>query len=229
MRFVSTRLPLLRARAIAVAAVTALLSATSATAAGDSFTVRTTPEGVAAALAVAATKADLGKPASWTGGFVTVKPATDAYCADYRPRYSDLVVTGLVTTQFIGHGFYIRSQTKTLQTEKMVRLHWQRTIRSPHWLACSTATSKRTQGTKSHFVSLRRLALPQIAPYGAAFREISDVQTTTGKVRVAFDTVEIASKRTEITLTTSAPLELAPGLLTSEIVLAKVLLSRTRA
>ena len=38
--------------------------------------MRTTPEGIAAALSVAPVKSDLGKPASWTGGFVTVKPAT---------------------------------------------------------------------------------------------------------------------------------------------------------
>ena len=213
----------------AAAIVIALVATTTATAAGDSFTVRTTPEGIAAALSVAPAKSDLGKPASWTGGFVTVKPATDAYCANYRPRYSDLVVTGLVTTQFIGHGLYVRSQSKTLQTKEMVRLHWQRTVRSPHWLACSVATYKRTESAKSHFVSLRRLAIPRIAPYGSAFRVISDVTTTTGKVRVAFDTLEIARGRTEITLTASAPLALAPGLLPSEILLAKVLISRARA
>jgi hypothetical protein len=111
----------------------------------------------------------------------------------------------------------------------MVRLHWQRTVRSPHWLACSVATYKRTGSAKSHFVSLRRLAIPRIAPYGSAFRVISDVTTTTGKVRVAFDTLEIARGRTEITLTASAPLALAPGLLPSEIALAKVLISRARA
>ena len=179
--------------------------------------MRTTPAGIAAALSVAPVKSDLGKPASWTGGFVTVKPATDAYCANYRPRYSDLVVTGLVTTQFIGHGLYVRSQSKVLRTKEMVRLHWQRTFRSPHWLACSAATEKRTQNAKSHFVSLRRLEIPQIAPYSSAFRVISDVTTTTGKVRVALDTLQIARGRTEITLTASAPLALAPGLLPSEI------------
>jgi hypothetical protein len=215
--------------ALAAGIVIALVTTTTATAAVDSFTVRTTPEGIAAALSVAPAKSDLGKPASWTGGFVTVKPATDAYCANYRPRYSDLVVTGLVTTQFIGHGLYVRSQSKTLQTKEMVRLHWQRTVRSPHWLACSVATYKRTESAKSHFVSLRRLAIPRIAPYGSAFRVISDVTTTTGKVRVAFDTLEIARGRTEITLTASAPLALAPGLLPSEILLAKVLISRARA
>ena len=213
----------------AAAIVIALVATTTATAAGDSFTVRTTPEGIAAALSVAPAKSDLGKPASWTGGFVTVKPATDAYCANYRPRYSDLVVTGLVTTQFIGHGLYVRSQSKTLQTKEMVRLHWQRTVRSPHWLACSVATYKRTESAKSHFVSLRRLAIPQFAPYSSAFRVISDVTTTTGKVRVALDKLEIARGRTEITLTASAPLALAPGLLPSEIALAKVLISRARA
>ena len=215
--------------ALAAATVAALVATTTATAASDSFTVRTTPEGIAAALSVAPAKSDLGKPASWTGGFVTVKPATDAYCANYRPRYSDLVVTGLVTTQFIGHGLYVRSQSKTLQTKEMVRLHWQRTVRSPHWLACSVATYKRTESAKSHFVSLRRLAIPRIAPYGSAFRVISDVTTTTGKIRVALDTLEIARGQTEITLTASAPLALAPGLLPSEIALAKVLISRARA
>jgi hypothetical protein len=215
--------------ALAAGIVIALVTTTTATAAVDSFTVRTTPEGIAAALSVAPAKSDLGKPASWTGGFVTVKPATDAYCANYRPRYSDLVVTGLVTTQFIGHGVYVRSQSKTLQTKEMVRLHWQRTVRSPNWLACSAATYKRTDTAKSHFVSLRRLAIPQFAPYSSAFRVISDVTTTTGKVRVALDTLEIARGRTEITLTASAPLALAPGLLPSEILLAKVLISRARA
>ena len=70
--------------------------------------------------------------------------------------------------------------------------------------------------------------IPQIARYSAAFRVISDVTTTTGTVRVAFDTLEIARGRTEITLTASAPLALAPGLLPSEIALAKVLISRAR-
>jgi hypothetical protein len=214
--------------ALAAGIVIALVTTTTATAAVDSFTVRTTPEGIAAALSVAPVKSDLGKPASWTGGFVTVKAVTDAYCANYRPRYSDLVVTGLVTTQFIGHGLYVRSQSKTLRTKAMVRLHWQRTVGSPHWLACSAATSKRNAGAKSHFVSLRRLEIPRIAPYSSAFRVISDVTTTTGKVRVALDTLQIARGRTEITLTASAPLALAPGLLPSEIALGKVLISRAR-
>jgi hypothetical protein len=216
--------------ALVVAGVAALLAATSAGAAGNAFTVRTTPEGTAAALAVAPAKSDLGETAAWTGGFVTVKPATDAYCANYRPRYSDLVVTGVVTAQFIGHGIYVRSQSRILQTADMVRLHWRRSIRSPHRLACSQATFARTGGNvKATFVSARRLAVPQIAPYSSAFRVMSDVTNAAGTTRVALVTLEIARGRTEITLTASAPMALAPGLLPSEIALGKVLMSRARA
>ena len=53
--------------ALAAATAAALVATTTATAAGDSFTVHTTPEGIAAALSVAPAKSDLGKPASWTG------------------------------------------------------------------------------------------------------------------------------------------------------------------
>ena len=214
--------------ALAVAFAIALVGTATATAAGDSFTVRTTPAGIAAALSVAPVKSDLGKPASWTGGYVTVKPATDAYCANYRPRYSDLVVTGLVTTQFIGHGLYVRSQSKVLQTKEMVRLHWQRSFRSPNWLACSAATEKRTQ-MRSRISSPCGACDPAHRALQLGLPPHLGCDDDDREVRVVLDTLQIARGRTEITLTASAPLALAPGLLPSEIVLAKVLISRARA
>jgi hypothetical protein len=198
----------------------------SAGAASESFTMRVTPAGTKAALAVTPSKADLGKASTWTGGFVTANPVTDRYCKNYRPRYSDLVVTGTTTVQYIGHGVYLRSQAKVLRTKDMVKLHWQRSLRSPNWFACTLASEK-LMGGSSHFVSLRRLAIPgTIAPYSVAYRVISEVTTATGKVRVALDTLEIASGRTEITLSASAPLAKASGLLPSELILGKALLGR---
>jgi hypothetical protein len=226
MRCVTRRLRS-RVLGLAVATLAVLVATATATAASDSFTLRVTPAGTAAAVAVTPVKADLGKASTWTGGFVDANLITDLPCANYRPRYSDLIVTGVATAQFIGHGLYVRSQSKILQTKQMVKLHWQRSIRSPQWFACSVQTYKKMGGS-THFVSLRRLTVPQFAPYSSAFRVVTDVTTGSGKVRVALDTLEIARGRTEITLSASAPLAQAKGLLPSEIALGKVLISRAR-
>jgi hypothetical protein len=212
--------------ALAAVTVTTLIAAATVTAESDSFAMRVTPAGTKAAVAVTPSKADLGKASTWTGGFVTANVVTDRYCKNYRPRYSDLVITGTTTVQYIGHGVYLRSQARVLQTKDMVKLHWQRSLRSPNWFACTLASDK-LMGGSSHFVSLRRLTVPgTIAPHSVAYRVVSDVVTTTGKVRVALDTLEIARGRTEITLTASAPLARASGLLPSEIILGKALIGR---
>jgi hypothetical protein len=212
---------------VAALAVCSLTVSGSAGAASDSFTMRVTPAGTKAALAVTPSKADLGKASTWTGGFIDARLVTDRYCKNYRPRYSDLVVTGTTTVQYIGHGVYLRSQARVFRSKDMVKLHWQRSLRSPNWFGCTLATDK-LMGGSSRFVSLQRLTIPgaAIAPYSVAYRVVSEVATATGKVRVALDTLEIARGRTEITLTASAPLAQASGLLPSELILGKALLGR---
>jgi hypothetical protein len=213
-------------RVLALAALAVLASEASATAGKNSYTVRTTPAGQAAARAVVLRASDVGS--GWKGGPVKPDLSVDPPCANFHPRYSDLVVTGAAATHYLQPGLAVRSDVAILRTPKMVALDWRRTYGTARYIACARTNLRKLQSKTTHVVALRRLSFPHIATYSSAYRATLDVKTKAGTVPVAVDILAFGSGRTEVVMTTTMPLASVPTLAQNELVLARMLASRIR-
>ena len=211
----------------ALAAVAGLALAAAAFAAAKQ-PIRFTPAGQAAARAVVLQRADLGSASGWTGGAKKPDLSSDTHCANFHPKDSDLVLIGAAETDWQHAGLEFDSEAQVLQTPKMVQLDWQRTVLSPHLLPCLRETLAKAGGASAAVVSVARLAFPQVAPYTRAFRTVVEVTSGTQKVRVLIDVVLIGRGRTEVTLTTTAPLAAEAVVRPAELRLARLLASRLR-
>ena len=88
-------------RRVGVSAVVCAVLALAVTAGalGDSYTVRYKAADQAAARAVVPRRADLGTTAQWKGG--PAKPDLSSLtCPGYRPKQSDLIVTGAAASEW---------------------------------------------------------------------------------------------------------------------------------
>jgi hypothetical protein len=199
-----------------------------ATAGSDNYTMRMAPSGKAAARAVMLTQSDVG--AGWTGGLVKPDLSIGARCANYHPRLSDLVLNGAAKATYKQPGFGLSSAAQVLGTANMVRLDWQRSVASPHFIACMrTAAVKAAKHFKATVISLRPLAVPRMGDFSGGYRMVIDYAAKNGKVRMVIDTVAFASGRTEMALTTTMPITGVATLVPNEAVLAKLMLARARA
>jgi hypothetical protein len=215
-------------RVLTGAAIAALVSVPTATAGRDSYKLRMTAEGQAAARAVMPSKTDVGAPADWTGGPTKPDLSNDLKCANYRPKVSDLVVTGAAAVSYKQPGLVISVHAAVLASERMARLDWKRSIGAPHYADCSRAKLRKLMTGKQTFISLRRLAIPQLGTVSAAYRTVADVKTKIGKVRMAIDVLIFGRGRTEMALITTMPLASVPTLAPNELVLARTLVGRIR-
>jgi len=211
---------------LAAAFAAALACAATAFAGSNTYKLRISPEGTAAARAALLTKSDLGS--AWTGGPVKPSAFKPEVCANYHPKYSDLVLTGSAAAVFKQPGLYVRSEAGVLQTAKMVERDWARSIASRNYLACERTVGKRRSTPKEKFVAIRQIRIPAIGTHSALFRLITDVKTKTGTVRVASDVMLIGQGSSELTLMTVMPLASVPLLFPNELVLAKTMLRRVR-
>jgi hypothetical protein len=213
---------------LAGAAIAALVSVSTATAGRDSYKVRMTAEGQAAARAVMPSKADIGAPSDWKGGPTRPDVSNGLKCANYHPKVSDLVVTGAAAVTYKQPGLVISVQAAVLASGKMARLDWKRSVGARHYADCSRAKIRKSMTAKQTFVSLRRLAIPHLATVSSAYRTLVDVKTKIGKVRMAIDVLIIGRGRTEMAMITTMPLASVPTLAPNELVLAKTLAGRIR-
>lgn len=205
----------------------ALVSATAATAGGDAYTVRMTPDGQVAARAALLTQADLG--GGWEGGPSKPQLSTGLHCRTYHPRLSDLVIVGAASAQYRQPGLQMHSDVQVFRTEKMVALDWRRTAAATRFLACLRATAKNAATTsRLRFVSFRPLRVPAIGTRTAAYRTIFDARAPEGTIRLAVDIIAFTHGTTELMLTTTMALASAPTLVQNEIVLARTLAARVR-
>jgi hypothetical protein len=111
----------------------------------------------------------------------------------------------------------------------MLRLDWQRTVRSPHFLACLRAHARKNWTGKNRFVSLRPLIIPESTPGTTAFRLVLKVTRNGNSVLVALDTIALARGKTEVALSTIMPLAGVPTLFPNELVVFKALAGRVPA
>jgi hypothetical protein len=214
---------------VVLAATAAMVPALALAALADKEQIHLTASGQAAARASVLRKADLGTSGSWTGGSVKPDLSSSLPCSTFQPKQSDLVLNGAARTHWTQPGLSIDSEAQVLRTAHMVTLDWQRTVLAPELLPCLRSGLGKSVGTSARVVSVRRIAFPHVATYANAIRVLVDVPTTSAKVRVFVDVVVLGRGRTEITLTTTAPLLLDASVRPAETRLAKILVARVRA
>jgi hypothetical protein len=182
----------------------------------------------AAAHAAVIRRSDLGST-GWKGGARKPDLSPGPSCPNYDPKQSDLVLTGAARTEYSKAGLDFESQTGVLQTERMVRLDWERSALARGVLPCLSSVLKKSVGTGTKIVSARKIAFPHVATYSAAFRFVIDVRSSGAAVRVMIDLVAVGRGRTEITLTTTAPYAARAVVAPAEVRLAQLLVGRIRA
>jgi hypothetical protein len=184
----------------------------------------------AAARGVVLRKADFGGVPGWSGG--VKKPdlsSSGPSCANFHPKSSDLVLTGVAETEFHNGGVYIDSEAQVLQKPAMVKLDWQRSVLAPGLLPCLRKFLAKAVGGNATVGAIKRLGFPRLARYTAAFRMPLDINTAGATVRVMTDLVLVGNGRTEVTLTTIAPWDGRVVLKAAEVRLARLLASRISA
>ena len=174
-------------------------------------------------------KADLGSPSDWKGGPVKADISTMPGCPNFHPKHSDLVLAGAAAVSYVNAGITMRSDSEVFATAKMLQLDWQRTVRSPHFLACLRAHARKNWTGNNRFVSLRPLVIPQMTPDTTAFRLVLNVTRKGHSTLVALDTIALARGKTEVALSTIMPLAGAPTLFPNELVVFKTLTGRVPA
>jgi hypothetical protein len=217
-----------RALGIAGAAFAALAFTTSALAGSDSYKLRQTTAGKAAARAAMLQKADLGSPGDWSGGPVKADISTMPACRNFHAKHSDLVLTGAAAASYVNAGITMRSDAEVFATPKMLQLDWLRTVRNPHFLSCFRANARKNWTGKNRFVSLEPLVIPDAPPGTAAFRLVLRVTRKGETMLVALDTIALARGSTEVALATIMPLAGVPTLFPNELVVFKTLAGRIR-
>jgi hypothetical protein len=184
-----------------------------------------------AARAALVRRADLGP--RWKGGGKLrdrLNVAADAECSNYRPRVWDLVITGAASKVFTHpSGLHISSQSKVLQTPRMVRLDWKRSMEHTNTVSCLRRIIARVYARLGiTFVSLNRRPFPRLAPYSTRFRVIAKVRSGRTAPFVV-DVVVLGKGRHGLTLTVTAPLRYRATAERVEVRVAKRLLARARS
>jgi hypothetical protein len=219
-----------RRGAIAAVGVIALASAAGAPAGGgNKEQIRFNAADQAAARAVVLRMSDLGSAQGWKGGARKPDLSSGPACPNYNPKQSDLVLTGAAHTEFAQAALDFDSEADVLQTARMVRLDWQRSVLSPGVLPCLRSYAAKSAPAHTRIVSIERLAFPHVATYSAAFRLVSDVGSSGSTVRVLADIALVGRGRTEVVLTTTAPYAARVPVRAAEIRLARILAARIRA
>lgn len=219
-------------RTAALAAALAVACTFAATAVGreaDREHVKLTAAGQAAARAAVLRRADFAG-SGWVGGRAKADlPGAGPSCGGYRPKQSDLVLTGIAKSEFSGNGFQVTSEAQVLKTRRMVALDWQRTVLAPGMTACLRSSLAKSFGSRAKLVSFAQLAFPRLGPYARAYRAVVDVHATAGTVRLLSDLVLVGRSRTEVTLSLSGAAQAKAVLARADRAFARLSLKRIRA
>jgi len=195
----------------------------------DKEKIQLTDAGQAAARAALLRRTDLGATSGWTGGPKKPDLSSTPPCANFNPKQSDLTLNGAAEAVYRHPaGLQFDSNVQVLATSHMVALDWQRSVLAPGLIPCLKTGLAKTIGSSARVVSVARIPFPKLATYSAAFRAIIDVTSGTTTVRVMADVVLVGRGRTEVTLTTTAPLASVATIAPAEVRLARILVSRIR-
>jgi hypothetical protein len=194
----------------------------------DKEKVRLTKADQIAARAIVLRIADLGGPGrGWVGGPKQPAAPSSITCATFRPKQSDLVLTGHAESDFKQTGLEFDNQVEIFRSARMVKLDWQRTIRNRQLVPCLRRLFATGLPAGEKFVSFRRIAFPKSGPYSVAYRALVDVGVGS-TVRVMIDFALVGVNRTEITLITTAPYSAVGAVSSAEARLALVLAARAQ-
>jgi hypothetical protein len=214
------------ASAVTFALTTAVVSLAAD---GNKQKIRFNAADQAAARVAVLRKSDLGSGTGWTGGARKPDLSATESCPNYNPKQSDLVLTGAAETRFALGTLVFDSEAQVLETARMVRLDWRRSVLAPGVLSCLRSTMSKSTPAGTTVLSIQKLGFPHIAQYTAAFRLVIDVRSSGGTARLLVDVVLVGRGRTEIILTTSAPFAARVSVKAAEIRLARILVGRVRA
>lgn len=211
-------------RAAFTAAIAAALTFAAA-ALADQWQIHRTAAGNAAAHAAVVSRADLGSATGWTGGYKKPDLSSTPPCGTFHPKQSDLVVIGAAASAWSHQGLELDSQANVLQTAAMVRTDWRRTVIDPRATACLRSSLGKELGKNAKLVSFGVAAFPHVASLVRAYRAVVAV----GGTKVSVDVIAFGKGRTEMELTTIAPLGASAVVRLAERRLAEKLVARAKA
>jgi hypothetical protein len=157
-------------RTLLIAAVTAVVSlAVAAGAAADEYQYKPDPADQATAKLGVLGRADIDPP--FQRMTIPGLSSTDTNCPDFRPRRSDLVITGEAESAFGEKGVSaIYTVTDVLQTSEMMETAWRRELLAPGAADCGRFIVARGLRGSARVVSFKRLAFPRRGSHTLAYR-----------------------------------------------------------
>ena len=184
----------------------------------------------AAARAAIIRRADLGSK-RWTGGPIKPDLTAPQTCRNYRPKQSDLVLTGVAESNFRQSLLRsIDSEVKILRTARMVSIDWRREQLSPGVLSCQRRLLRNSFGPTARVTSFARVPFPHIAPYVAEYRAVVESALSKGeRPRFVVDLVLVSRRRSELSLVSLAPFEARKQVAADERRLIRLMLTRAKA
>jgi hypothetical protein len=192
----------------------------------DKEQIHLTSAGQKAAQAAVVSRADIGTAPGWTRKVKKPDLSSTTGCANFDPKQSDLVLNGAAEVEWSRPGIDFDSESQVLQTPAMVKLDWQRTVLAPQVLPCLRSNFQKHAAASEKLVSVTRLAIPALGTYSRAYRVLLDYTQNAQTVRLFVDVVLVGRGRTEITLTTTAPLAAGTAVKDAELRLARLLVAR---
>jgi hypothetical protein len=213
---------------VLAALTTSLATGAAASSPPNREQVRYNPADQAAARAAILRRGDLGS--GWTGGVRKPDPPSVINCPGYKPKQTDLVLTGAAEALFQRAGFILQSDAQVLKTRAMVAKDWKRSVTDSRALPCMRHLFAKQLPSNSRLFSFRRVTFPRIAKYTAAYRMLITVRTQRQSIPLLLDLVLVGRSRTELTLSLTASALVSRETLSAvEARLARILLTRIRA
>lgn len=194
-------------RTLVAVAVAALVASAAAFAAPERHPVRPNTRDQAAARAATLRNADFQVAAGWTREPTKVDLERDPRCADFRPRWGDLLITGTAASAYTSGVVTIGSEARVLRTRAMMQIAWRRTFGHSRLIPCLRTTAVRDlRRNGMRLMSLRPLAFPRLTPNVTAYRVLARPATgpSTRRTRQVVDVVVVAKGRTQIRLVAAA-------------------------
>lgn len=182
----------------------------------------------AAARVAVLRRTDLGS-SGWQGGSVKPDLSSTPNCPHFQPKVSDLVVTGAAETAFNRSSLEFSSVAEVLETRRMVRLDWRRSVVPRAAVPCLRRTLANGLPAGARIVSFARVPFPHVGTRSARFRGVIRIDVLGRTTRLVTDIVITFSSRTEITLNAAGPASAARSISATEARLARALVSRVRA
>jgi hypothetical protein len=213
------------AAVLAAAAVTA----GAALADTDRKQIKLTAADQAAARAALIRRSDL--PGAWLGGRIKPDLSQTPTCRDYRPKQSDLVLTGIAESSFTRRDgrWYVDSRAHMVRTARMLRLDWQRLVVAPRAIRCQRQYITRRMGRHGRLVSFRRIPFPHLTRYAVEYRAVLYVPPgNTDAGRWLVDYVLFGTGRTELGLDVLARIGTRVATTALERRLARTMVRRAR-